>query len=156
MKETIEISFEDIRLEKIVEFFISIHSESTLINYQFSIDESISLVNIKSNLELFKFFNTSSDGSFYFNFSNFKLGEFELPEIGIQLMKYNNKYDLNFHFGYQFLRNIAIIQNWAGALAQELKAKIYYCGYEPANDLETRFFTGSILGPLKYSGGDHI
>lgn len=102
---------------------------------------------------MYKVCINSDPGSFYFNFSNFKLREFELSKSGIHIYKYNHKYDFSIDCDINILKKISsinIIQSWAENISDELSVKMYYCGYEPAIDMETTFFTGKNLGPLKW------
>jgi hypothetical protein len=153
MQEIIEIQFEEVQLEKVTELLAKLCSTSMLIDYQISSDEPEINLKPQSQVQLFNIIKNSSDGAFYFNFSDFKLNELELSGVGFQIYKYNDKYDLNLHIMEKEVTEIIPIltlQNWAGLLATEVIAKAFYCGYEPAMDEETRFFTGKTLGPLKF------
>lgn len=152
MQEIIEILFEEVQLEKVTELLVKLYSTSVLTDYQISSDEPEIEFNLQSQVQIFNNINNSSDGAFYFNFSDFKLKELELSGVGFQIYKYNNKYDLNIHIREKEMTQIISIftlQNWAALIATEVSAKAYCCGYEPATDKETRFFTGQTLGPLK-------
>jgi hypothetical protein len=154
MQEIIEISFEEIQLEKVTELLAKLCSTSVLSDYQISSDEPDIIINFKSQVQIFNSIDNSSDGSFYFNFSDFKLKQLELSKVGLQIYKYNNGYDLNIHIReeeFNQIGSISTLQGWAELIANDVSAKNYYCGYEPAIDEETRFFSGKIFGPLSIS-----
>jgi hypothetical protein len=152
MKEIIEIVFESVQLDKVIEFMMKILSSSTLKDYQISTNTSDIEIDLQSQEILFNSIDQLSDGSFYFNFLNFKYSGVLLSEVGIQIYKYNNNYDLNIHVDEREVSqkiSVLNLMSWAEVLAVQLKAQDYYCGYEPASDKETRFFSGSTLGLLK-------
>lgn len=154
MKEIIEIVFEKVHLEKVVELLKKLLDSSTLRDYHISTDKSDVDLNLQSQELLFTDINQSSDGSFYFNFLNFTLTGVLLSRVGFQVYKYDNIYDLNLHIGENEIKrksSVSELQKWAESIAEELKAEDYYCGFEPAIDEETRLFSGNILGPLKIS-----
>lgn len=151
--EVIEIVFERIQLEKIVELLIRMLSSSTLKSYKISTDSSE--INLQSKEELFNSIKQSSDGSFYFHFSDFSLKDILLSGVGFQILKYDNIYDLNLDIEEREIRqktSTSDLQKRVASFAKELKTTNYYCGYEPAVDKETRLFSGSTLGPLNNWG----
>ena len=91
--EILEIVFERVQLDKIVEFLIRVLSSSTLKDYNISTDSSE--INLQSKEKLFSSISQSSDGAFYFNFLDYSLKDILLSNLGIQILKYNNVYDLN-------------------------------------------------------------
>lgn len=153
MQDIIEILFEEVNLNKVSVLLANTCSTAQFTNYLVSTDDSgVCDINFKSQDQIFTFIGNSSDGAFYFNFSEFQLNEFEFSSIGFQIYKYDKKYDLNLHIPEnEIIGKITIValQSWADIIAKSLIAKEYFCGYEPASDQATRFFSGSILGPLK-------
>jgi len=148
--EIIEIVFEKIQLDKIVELLIIKLSSSFLKDYNISTDTSE--INSQSKETLFNSIDQSSDGSFYFNFLDYGLKDVQLSRVGFQIIKYNSFYDLNLSLEEKEIRqkvSIIGLQKRVASLADELKSTFYYCGYEPAMDRETRFFSDVSLGPLK-------
>ena len=148
--EYIEIVFEKVQLENIVEFIIQNISSSILKSYHISTD--LTNINLHSKDKLYHDIDQSLDGAFYFNFSNFNLKNILLSQVGIQILKYDRTYDLNFHIHKMELSQKTSVPNLQGnvqLLAEELRATNYYCGYEPAIDVETRYFSGDIIGPIK-------
>lgn len=152
MKEIIEIVIEKVQLEKTVELLLKMVSSSTLKDYQVSTDSSEIEINFQSHEKVFNEIDQSSDGSFYFNFLVFNFKDLLLSDVGLQIYKYNNDYDLNLHIDEKEISSKVLISNlqkWVKSLAEELEAEDFFCGYEPAMDKETRFFSGSALGPLE-------
>jgi hypothetical protein len=147
--EIIEIVFEGVQLKETVELLIKKLSSSTLKNYAIATDSGE--INLQSEEKLFNSINQSSDGSFYFYFSDFSLKDILLSSVGFQIFKYENVYDLNLDIEEKDLRqktSIPDLLKRVASLAEELKTTNYYCGYEPAADKETRLFSGNTFGPL--------
>ena len=155
MAEIIEILFEYSDLKKAVAFLMEVNSNAILLDFQVASETNDANINLQLESELFNSIDNSSDGLFSFNFSEFKLQSVELSWIGIQLYKYDSKYDLNCSFNLNELKrlvSLSSLRDWAELVSKEVNAKSYCGGYEPAVDEETRFFTGKNLGPLKFSG----
>ncbi|MEZ4776022.1 MAG: hypothetical protein R3D00_22785 [Bacteroidia bacterium] len=151
--EIIEIVFERVKLEKIVEILIRKLSESTLKKYNIIADSSE--FNLESKEMIFDSINRSSDGAFVFTFSNFSLKDIFLSQVWFRIDKYDNIYDLSLDIEEKEIRqktSISDLQKRVASLAEELKTNSYYCGYEPATDEETRLFSVNILGPLNNWG----
>lgn len=151
-KEILEIAFENVQLRKFTNFLINVKSDSNLLNYQV-VPEYPLVIQFNSSDELFNIINSFSDGVFNCNFSDFKLGKYAIDKVSIQLLKDNLIYDASLYFEDEALKSmdsIKYFQHWAFKVAQVLGSKTYYCGLEPASDLETRFFTESIFGPLNF------
>ncbi len=148
--EIIEIVFEKIQLDKIVELLINKLSSSTLKDHTISTDSSE--INWQSKETLFKSVDQSSDGAIYFIFLDYELEDIHCSRMGFQIIKYENFYDLNLSMEEKEIRekiSVLDLQKRVAFLADALKATSYYCGYEPAMDGETRFFSDVSLGPLK-------
>ena len=155
MAEIIEILFEQPDLKKTVVFLMEVNFNAILLDFQVASETNDANINLQLESELFNSIDNSSDGLFSFNFSEFKLQSVELSWIGIQLYKYDSKYDLNCSFNLNELErlvSLSSLRDWAELVSKEVNAKSYYGGYEPAVDEETRFFTGKNLGPLKFIG----
>lgn len=152
MAEIIEILFEDILFDELSNYLIEGSAESTLLNYQISVDNFILKEKFNNLSSLVKNFNYHKEGSLYLKFENFKLDRLVFIEVGIQILKYNDQVDISLDVDYKYFKeigSISIIHSWAEIFSQRLRAKTYFCGYEPATDEDTRFFTANKLGPLK-------
>lgn len=155
--EIIEIVFEKVQIEKVIGLLMKLLSNSTLKDYNVASEKPDLKLNFQSKEILFNNIQSLGD-SFYFNFLNLKLEGLLLSKIGFQIDKYDDNYDLNLHIEEREITqeiSISLFQSWAESLAEELDAQDYFCGYEPAVDEETRFFSGSKLGPLKAWGNSH-
>mgnify|MGYP001189078741 CR=1 FL=1 len=147
--EIIEIVFERVPLEKLAELLNGMLLNSTLIGYSVSTDSSE--VDLQSKETLSKSIDQSSDGSFYFNFTDCRMSDIPVSGMGFQILKYDSLYDLNLHIEEKEIRrkvSILDFQKRVASLAEELATTNYYCGYEPAIDPETRMFSGISLGPI--------
>jgi hypothetical protein len=151
--EIIEIVFERVHLSKTVKLLFKMLSNSKLKDYCISTDSSE--IDLQSKEKLFNSINQSSDGSFYFNFLDSDLIDVILARVGFQIYKYDNKYDLTLIIEEKEIRHqlsILGLQKRSESLALELKAVNYCCGYEPAEDEETRLFSGNVIGPISNWG----
>ena len=147
--EIIEIVFEKVQFFKTTEFLQDLITKSILKDYNIATNKGNVELNFQSKSELVKTLVTLGD-SYYFNFLNIMIKSFEFSKMGVQIDKYDNNYDLNLHLDVKEIKKMSIISimNWAEGLAIELDAKLFYCGYEPAIDKETRLFSGNKLGPV--------
>ena len=148
--EIIEVAFESAHLEKITGLLSVMLSNSTLKDYSISSDSSE--INLRSKDDLITSIKGSSDGAFYFNFLDCSLNNIMLTNLGFQIIKYDNIYELYLSIDENEIRqkvSILELQTCVVSLAGELKSTSYFCGYEPAMDEETRLFSGMTLGPLK-------
>jgi len=147
--EIIEVVFENVELEKAVDFLLYCKSKSILRELNIASDSGV--IDFSSKEKLIKSIIQSSDGAFYFSYSNFYLGDFLLAWSGVRLDKYNGDFDVLLDFEEDdIIEKIPIsqIHLYASKLSSDLQSSHYYCGYEPAQDTETRFFTQENLGPL--------
>jgi len=154
MSEVIEVSIVCVTLDKLVKFLVEVFSSATLQDYQIANDSTETYDGNFSMKSMIQNFEVSSNGAFYFNLTGFELEDAVLSKVGIQVVKYDNEYDLNIHFlQYEISENVAvsILRQWVCSLAQRIDASDYYCGYEPAMDASTQFFSKDAIGPLKWA-----
>lgn len=151
MVENIEILLEDVLIERVIVLLSALITESKLQYYRTTLNESDN-VQLPPLSELKQHFESSSNNYFYFRFSSFRLLKLQLPDVGIQVYKYDDSYDLSIDFPESHFDklciSIGVLQDSVRILADDLNAKRYCCGYEPVSNLETRFFTDIELGPL--------
>lgn len=155
MEELIEITFEEVKLENLTHLIVAVASGSILLNYNVvsePFDET--LVDLNDDVKLFAALEQISNGLIYFNFPELKFAGLSLSGVGIQILKYGGKFDMNIVFDSNLTANkfsVSILQEWASSIALQSGAMTYFCGIEPAVDLNTRFFTEDVLGPLGLS-----
>jgi hypothetical protein len=153
MYNAIEISFVDVRVEDLSLFIKDVISSSNdIFGYQIQADESDLALDATSSEKILDIFKAISDGAIYFIFDTIDIYGLKLGKTDFQILKYSGFFDLNVLCEQNVLfreRSIEYIQKWADLIATKLKAKTYFCGYEPACDKSTRFFTENILGPIK-------
>ena len=105
-----------------------------------------------SIIDLINIMVLTQGGRVYFSFTDVgPTGLNTIKSFGLHLYKFDTAFDFGFDFSsddFKSLGSLKHIETWATNLAQKIQAKDYYCGYEPAVDLNTRFFTGDRLGPL--------
>ncbi|UUC49976.1 hypothetical protein [Pseudomonas citronellolis] len=83
-----------------------------------------------------------------FNVSN----EICLPFVFLRVIKYANGIDVELSFDDTRLFDIGglmrVMQIYADGLSKKINMVGFYGGLEPAIDIDTRYFTGDVLGPL--------
>ncbi|MBL8000020.1 MAG: hypothetical protein JNL32_15465 [Candidatus Kapabacteria bacterium] len=149
--DIIEIVFESVRLDKSIDFIMETIYNSELISYNCTVDYLTPELSTLTFDYLYETITAVPDGSFYFNFSQIVIEEVVFKHPGVQLLKYNDTYDINVHFESSDLNNnetVLGLQKWSIILAEKLNTQIFYCGYEPAYDHNTRFFSRNNLGPI--------
>lgn len=146
MPNLVDATFENIAEEYVVPLVIRLmHSESNILNIVSPEGKPfISALNFT--------INNKNDGVFIMNLKTLKIKTNVLFEINLRVLKYSDKYDLDFNFRES---NIIIFSNflkefhiYMTQLAMEFNVSIYYAGMEPASDEHTRYFTCLENGPL--------
>lgn len=153
MYNAIEISFVEVKAEDLSLFIKEVISASNCtFEYQIQANGSDLALNASSSESILNILEDISDGAIYFIINNMDSYGLNLSKLDFQILKYSGSFDLNILCERDILfgeRSIRYIKEWANVIATKLKAKTYYCGYEPAYDESTRFFTENILGPIK-------
>ena len=153
MANIVEILFEKVAFEELLKYLDETKKGFVLESYEVSVDE-YQLEEISSLRDLIGIIGRYNEGSIYLNVKQFTFDSLVLPKAGIQIFKYIDGLDLSIDIEYDFFQSIgplSAIQVWANNVSAKLSAESYYCGYEPAIDEETRFFTMNRLGPLSFS-----
>lgn len=145
----LELTLENVEFNSTIEYLFNIINTYKLKNYTVLTDNGY--IDLQSLEQLKSSIVSSSDGSFYFNVLDFNILDTTLNVVGLQVLKYSLKYDLNIDFQVgELIGKVSVIdlQKFASLLSVRLKALHYYCGFEPAYDQNTRLFTGNYIGPL--------
>ncbi|EIJ69432.1 hypothetical protein [Pasteurella bettyae] len=114
--------------------------------------ESIELSSSNDNIQSILSESSIEDGAIYFKLSNVNIFGINLKEIFINLIIYKKELELNMNFDSNelFKIDLDIIKRAIFEWNKTILAKNYYCGYEPATDKYTQFFSNIHKGPLKW------
>jgi len=154
MNDMIEILLENIPQEKINDVFIELGcvSDKIVMAELQGLDESVDTKDLLSRQVvtkilsghplIIKMLNTSFEGV-------------SLPESFIRVYSYNNVFDIELSFDNGVIENnkvtvTKVLCGYFDNIRKKHSVKNIYCGYEPAVDEETRFFTNATLGPLVF------
>ena len=155
MDSIIEVVFENIEknsVKKILNFFIDRSFAIISVSCSEQLDISENNIFISSGLNCFLELNT--DASVFIEVKTMILKEIVFPKVLIRIVKYENKYDIDFSFNCSELQNATNLKvvNALHSCALEISCNYdverIYGGMEPASDASTRFFTNDKLGPL--------
>jgi hypothetical protein len=152
MAEIIELLFEYVDTLRLVPVIKKICSESALETYQIAGNKDQEGSGAEFNDRIVDEILTLSNGVLYLNFSMFKYRDFTQDSVGMSVYMYNEAYDLSLDFNEKRIRkkDIEDMLEWIRLLDKDLNAKDFFCGYESANDFSTRFFSKTMIGPLKW------
>jgi len=151
MADIIEILFENIEFDALPEFLRIIEEDSCLVRSQISVGNNQSKETISNLPNLIENLGICNGGAVYLNYANFKISGILLPEVGMQILKYNGCVDLSIDIEYNYfqkIKSLISLREWVEIKSNQLFAINYCCGYEPASDFDTSFFTKNKLGPL--------
>jgi len=152
MKEIIEVVFEDIKLENLSATLIAIMANSVITNYQVTNGSNHLEIAFESSDVLYDTINSLPDGAIYISLSPFSFDTMNVEKLGLQVYKYCSKYDLSIDVDENIVKTkytILDLKIWSENISKRLNAQKYFCGYEPAVDVQTRFFSNDRMGPLK-------
>lgn len=142
--DILEITFDEIKrsnLKNIIEMINKFNAES--------IEVSSNNEDIESILNE----DSGEDGVIYFRLKNINIFGTLLSEIFINLLIYQQELELNMSFNLDEIIKIdlSVIKYTVHKWNEIIFAKNYYCGYEPAIEKYTQFFSNTHTGPLKWS-----
>jgi hypothetical protein len=79
-----------------------------------------------------------------------RIGDTELPDALIRMVKYDGSFDVDCSFDSDFMcGRVAYLQTYLCQIADEFGVPSYFAGMDPAVDPETRFFSNRETGPLE-------
>ncbi len=147
-----EVVFENIReinVLTLLNFLINDSSEA-IITAQCSEDIGIIEKSVLSeqNLSLFTQYNAHNTAiCLSIRLKKFIFDNIIIPSISLRCLKYDALYDVDFIFEESYIDKIGSkeflskLQNYTTQLAIKYEIDNWYCGLEPAKDLNTRYFT---------------
>lgn len=144
--EIIEITFENIsisNLPNIINIFNNISAKHVKISSSFK--ESIRKYDILNILY-------SNQYSVSYNYKNIYIFRNNFSFCFAHIISYNNEIEINLQFNYNELKYIDLkkIINEVDIFSNTLNAETYCCGYEPATDKNTQFFSKNKIGTISW------
>jgi hypothetical protein len=88
------------------------------------------------------------------NLDDMKVGGLILPKVLLRLVKYGERYNIDFNFDSNELENVSMVSlatefhDHTKEIARNNGVDNFFGGMEPASDEDTRYFTNNDLGPL--------
>ncbi len=156
MSNLFEVVFEDIPKSKVIPLLLSlIASSNRVINTRCSGGISFMDGDKISTSILESVLNFEGDISMLFDLQDMHVGSIDLPKVLLRLVKYTDKYDIDFNFDESEIDNkyiqslIAELHDCAKKLASDYNIQNFFGGMEPALDEDTRYFTNEVLGPIE-------
>lgn len=86
--------------------------------------------------------------------SNLNIAGCIIPSVLLRLVKYEDQYDIDFNFDESDIADVGAaalmkkLHGYISELGKGYQVRDWFGGIEPASDEDTRYFTGSELGPL--------
>lgn len=151
MHEFVEILFEKVNIYESIEFLKSALTDSSIESVNESNDCPILIYNSKGSIA--ELIPSMPDGSVYFSLNLILIDNIQFENVGLQIYKYGSYYDISVDVSLMEIKTKCTLEQLQIAianLAKRLNAYFFCCGLEPATDLNTRFFSESNFGPLKY------
>ena len=108
-----------------------------------------------SQSELQTFINLEVEAMLTVKFSSFDILGCTIPSPLLRLVKYEEKFDIDFTFdeddlGIVNLKEfLQILHERVSHLGARYQVKDWFCGIEPASDLHTRLFSHNETGPIR-------
>lgn len=153
MSEVIEFVFEDVQLSRLSSLVSSITNYAQqVLSVECPEREQIALSSAEG-LELL--IGSADELSVFYKLANVSIGGVRAAFMLAEVVKYRGQCDVELSVWENDLRDSsvkALITTMArkmNELAAENGVHQWYSGLEPARDLETRYFTGLEMGPLK-------
>lgn len=148
-----EIVFKNVRIKKIPSAIRKITSDGeNVLNYSITCESEE--IDWSSEEFISNLFTTNQKFELLVNLRELKTKNYTIPKCGFSIYRYETSTDLELDFQLADLKDSNIdhlaedLMEFSTSLARQYRINEYYCGIEPAQDLETRLFTKDKLGPI--------
>ncbi|GFO76319.1 hypothetical protein BPLS_P4024 [Bathymodiolus platifrons methanotrophic gill symbiont] len=155
MSDLFEVVFENIVKNNVIQLLMLLISKAgRIINVQCS--EDIRLI-VEGSLDakaLDSVLNFNGSVTVFINVTDMTFGSIILPNVLLRLVKYDEKYDIDFNFDSNEMKNtdmmnlVTDLHYHAKEIAKGHDVGALFGGLEPASDEDTRYFTNNDLGVL--------
>ncbi|WP_375186074.1 hypothetical protein [Pseudoalteromonas sp.] len=121
--------------------------KDNVINISASEDEINVSTFFSNNSYLDDFFMSKSESTLLFLLKKITVGNVVIPNPLLRLVKYDTQFDIDFSFENEV--DVHQLHMGISCLLKGVNVKEFYAGLEPAQDIDTRFFTNQELGPYQ-------
>lgn len=157
MSDLVELLFEGVPDNRVNDFLSVIIGESDVLSARFSEDD------VERNVFFgFDFFdllckNPNVSKTFSFEMTCLYIGFAEIESPFVQVIFSDGLFDVSISFSKEDLTSkvggrFVELMRGANKATESFCVREVVCGYEPASDYETRFFTNDVIGPILDKG----
>ncbi|MBF8263372.1 MAG: hypothetical protein HW387_1037 [Parachlamydiales bacterium] len=149
----IEIVFKDVSVEKIESLI-----KDLSLNGQRVVSYNITCNSVKiswdTDKSIERIFTDNNNFGLFLNLDELKKDGICLPNCGIAVYKNENEINVELNFRLSDLKNfktdnlVKKLMKLSKSIAAQYHINDYFCGLEPAQDIETRLFSKEQTGPL--------
>jgi hypothetical protein len=153
MNNLIEVIFEEVPVKTLGKFLLDLTKAGQRIkNYSWNVEGTLaSEIDWQSELAITNTLSKNEDWAVFINLEIFKVGSLRLPQVGIRVLHYEDKYDVALHFEWSALgprhHLIEQLRRFSQTMANQYEIRNYFAGPEPAEELDTRWFTKPLRTP---------
>jgi hypothetical protein len=149
----IEVIFKDVPIKRIAPLLKElIYNGKKTFNYNLTCDWAEIDWNNEASIE--EVFVKNNNFGLFVNLKELNMKNICLPNCGIAVYKYEDTINLEINFQLSDLNDVMIkdltknLMKLSKDIAIQYQIGNYFCGLEPAQDVETRLFTNEQLGPF--------
>ncbi|SFU17354.1 hypothetical protein SAMN05444141_1173 [Pseudovibrio denitrificans] len=155
MSDLIEVVLENLTESNISKLLFTLVGKFKNIENIECSEEIYLLGNKISDVDIENFKKLQTDATIILKLHHLKVNDVILNHVLLRLVKYDNKYDIDFTFDDKDISSkldtsiLLHLHDYISELGNHFGATQWFAGVEPAIDQKTRFFTNYELGPLK-------
>lgn len=154
MTELLEVVLESISRPKVYHLLMALLGNAgKIVDVQCSETLQLSESGISEG-DIHSFINISNDACLLIKLSDLKVAGNVIPAVLLRLIKYGDKFDIDFNFDESDVKGIgttALMKKFHAyitELGEDHEVAHWFGGLEPASDEDTRYFTDGAFGPL--------
>lgn len=155
MADLLEVVLENISRSKVCQLLMLLLGYAgRIVEVQCSEGIELSSENDISEDDVRSFISLSEDASLIVKLNNLNIAGNIIPSVLLRLIKYGDQFDIDFNFDEADIAGMGTtalmkqLHVCVSELGKEYQVSDWFGGLEPASDEDTRYFTGSELGPL--------
>jgi hypothetical protein len=154
MNNLIEVIFEEVPVKTLGKFLLDLTKAGQHIkNYSWNAEGTLAgEIDWQSELAITNALSQNEDWAVFINLEILKVGSLRLPQVGIRILHYEDKYDVSLQFEWSALNPhphlVEALRHVSQTLAKKYEIRNYFAGPEPAEELDTRWFTKPFRTPL--------
>ncbi|MBS0584967.1 MAG: hypothetical protein JSR76_01535 [Verrucomicrobia bacterium] len=149
----VEIIFKEVDLKNLIPLLQYLTSEGkNVVSYYDNYD--LLKIDWKQEETIAKFFKDHEECALFINLDALNIEGISLKKCGLAIYQIENRINLEINFEILDIYNstkidlVEALMRLSNILSKKYEIKEFFCGLEPAGDLETRLFTKDQLGPF--------